>query len=216
MKNRSIDHHFWTHCMCLTDRVYLQCSGWKSVVRLGDGLCFKPVWYGRIRTCLTVASHCVTPQAMTFFFFLKGCQGAYLGVLTVSFVAQACALSPLIQRNRERSRPLFAAQSSAPLCFSFLSNATISVETTLKPLTRVCEESQTLAQGQKTCLTFCEVDVSISLASAHCPVVFTEQHLLPMHRRPAEPVGVGWSAYGVFFLFLFSLTQTLGLQWKEL
>lgn len=138
MKNCSIDHHLWTHCMCHTDGVHLQCTGWKSVVRLGDGLCFNPVWYGRIRT----PSHCrFTLRHATgrdiFFLFLKGCQGAYLGVLTVSFVAQACALSPLIQRNRERSRPLFAAHSSAPFLFSFLSNATASVETALKPLTRV-------------------------------------------------------------------------------
>lgn len=195
MKTRSIDHHFWTHCVCLTDGVYLQCSGWKSVVRLGDGLCLNPVWYGRVRTLFTVASHCVTPQATTF--FLKGCRGAYLGVLTVSFVAQACALSPSIQRNRERSRPLFAEQSSAPLLFSFISNAALSVETALKPLTRVCEGSQTLAQGQKTQTwlfarwMWAPVLLSLTVCHIHWTAFFFVSY--------AEPVRVFWSAYGIFF-----------------
>lgn len=174
MKNCSIDSHFLTHYMCLTDCVYLQWSGWKSVVRLRDVLCFNPVWYGRTRTLLTFASHCVTPQATTF--FLKGCQGAYVRVLTVSFVGQACPLSPFNTKEQREIRTFICSteRHSAPLLFSFLFfflNATISVATALKPHCRISHlhlfGSQTLAQGQKrwTHFTFCKVDVSISLAS---------------------------------------------------
>lgn len=173
-KNCSINCHFLTHCMCLTDCVYLQCSGWKSLARLADVLCFNAVLYGRIRTLLTVASHCVTPQATTF--YLKGCQGAYLKVLTVSFVGQACALSPFNTKEQWEIKTFICSTElcSAPLLFSFLFfflNVTMSALTAVEPHCRISRVHlfgfQTLAQGQKRWthhLTFCVVDVSISLA----------------------------------------------------
>lgn len=225
MKNCSIDCHFLTHCMCLTDCVYLQCSGWKSVVRLRDVLCFNPVWYGRIRTLLTVASHCVTPQATTF--ILKGCQGAYLRVLTVSFVGQACALSPSNTKEQREIKTFICSteRCSAPLLFSFLFfsfflNATISVETALKFHCRISRlhlfGSQTLAQGHRrwTHLTFCEVDVSISLACAGLTVLWHSLYSV-MWLCTVLPVQVGLKCIWWIISF-FSFSQTMGPRQKEM